>query len=440
MNMLVILAGLGGFTFVMWDFCQRLPPEQAPRLWRWYGNWAIKGLLTPFLIWMLFNSEVWNWLPPLMSTVGYARNRGEWLAMMGSVATLGLFVIGTYWSAVTAAWLLVVLWRQAAETGRFRNCVLSWSLILGPMAALMTWFFGWRLAGLGTTLWLLPVLQRVLALQPDRTPAPLYSRAIAAIHFDKYEEAEKAVIQELESHEDDFDGWLLLAELYACNFNDLPGARELIRETCEHPGTTPSQFAVACHRLADWQLKLGDDPDAARATLTEICRRFPKSHLDRMARLRIQRLPANREEWIALHGVKKIRLPSLGGVAPAGMSRQEAVVRSQQCVQQLQTNPDDVAAREELARLWAVELGQVEMGAEQLELLLAMPGTAPAKAAEWLGLLASWHLRVPLNPSAARAALERLVRLYPHSPQAFAAQRRLNLMDIEAKMRQERRE
>jgi hypothetical protein len=118
------------------------------------------------------------------------------------------------------------------------------------------------------------------------------------------------------------------------------------------------------------------------------------------------------------------------------MPRLQAAARTRQCVARLQANPDDVPAREELARLWAEDLDQVEIGVEQLELLLTMPGAPPAKAAEWLGLLASWHLKFPQNQPAARDALERLLRLYPQSPQAFAAQRRLNVMEIETKMRQ----
>lgn len=436
MSLFIIFLGLAGFCLAMWDFCQRLPAGQAPKLRRWFRNWAVRGLLTPFLLWIIFNSAVWDWLPPLMPGVEIAKKNGEWLEMMQHVATLGLFVIGTYWAAVTVAWLLVVLSRQAADPRQFRGCVLIWSAILGPVAVLITGSFGWRFAGLGATLWLLPTLQQVLVLQPVQNAAPIYSRAIAAIQFDKYEEAEKAVIEELESCENDFEGWMLLAELYANHFNDLPGAKELVRETCEHPGTTPSQFAVACHRLADWQLKLGQDPAAARASLEEICRRYPRSHLDRMARLRIAQLPATREEWIARQSVKKIRLPLLRAAPRAGMSRQEAVVRSRQCVERLQSNPDDVPAREELACLWAGELGQVEMGVEQLELLLAMPGTAPAKAAEWLALMAAWHLKFPPNLSAARHDLERLIRLYPQAPQAVAAQRRLKLMEIESNMRQ----
>jgi hypothetical protein len=439
----VILMCLAGFCVVMWDFCQRLPPEQVPQLRRWFKNWMFKGLLIPFLLWMLFNAAAWDWLPPLMPEVEVAKMNGEWPQMMERIAALGLCVAGTYWSAVTVMWLLLVLWRQAADPPQFRSCVLLWSALLGPVAVLITSAFGWRFAGLGATLWLLPILQQVLALQPERKTAPLYSRAIAAIHFDKYAEAEQAVVDELQSCEDDFEGWLLLAELYANHFNDLPGAQKLIHETCAHPATTPPQLAVACHRLADWHLKLALDPAAARAALEEICRRHPRSHLDRMARLRINQLPATSEEWIARQRVKTIRMPTLhgpagvsGASASAGLSRQEAFARSQQCVERLTSHPDDISAREELARLWVEGLDQVDMGVEQLQLLLAMPGTPPAKAAEWLGLMASWLLRFPPNLAAAREVMERLIRHYPHSPQALAAQRRLNFMDLEARMRQ----
>ncbi len=308
MGLLTTLLGLTGFCLAMWDFSQRLPPAQVPKLRRWFLNWMLKGLATPFLLWLLFNSAVCDWFPPLMPAVEWAKLHGEWCDIMLSVATLGLFVIGTYWAALTAAWLLVVFWRQTDDPPQFRGCVLLWSVMLGPFAVILTCYFGWRLAGLGAALWFLAVLQQVLALQREPARPPLYSRAIAAIHFDKFEEAEQAVIQELETCQDDFDGWMLLAEIYARHFDDLPAAQKLIHEICEHPGTTPSQFAVACHRLADWHLKLAQDPDAARAALAEICRRLPRSHLDHMARLRIRQLPASREECVARHGVKMIQL------------------------------------------------------------------------------------------------------------------------------------
>jgi tetratricopeptide (TPR) repeat protein len=443
MNVFVTILGLAGFCFVMWDFSQHMPLNQRGPLRRWFRDWTIKGLLVPVLLWMLFNSAAADWFPPLLPMVDFAIMNGQRSDAMMYVGTLGLFVIGTYWAAVTLGWVLAVLWRQTSEPRQFRACVLLWSAFLAPLGVLITWSFGWRLAGLGATLWLLPIVQQVLALQAEEKTAPLYSRAIAAIHFDKYEEAEKAVLAELESCEEDFEGWLMLADLYANHFNDLPGAEKLIRETCGHPSTNASQFAVAFHRLADWRLKLARDPCAARAALEEISRRHPNSHLDRMARLRASRLPASREELIARESVKTIILPvrqrafdDSVAVPDTRMSRQEAVARSQQCIERLQNDPDDIAARENLARLYAEGLEHVDMGLEQLALLLEMPDAPPSKAAEWLALMASWHLQDPQGQSAAHDVMERLIGLYPQTPQAFTAQRRLNLMKIEAKMRQ----
>jgi tetratricopeptide (TPR) repeat protein len=436
MTLTVSILGLAGFCLVLWDFTQHLPPPQRANLRRWFGSWTIRGLVVPLLLWILFNSAPSDRFPPLMLTAESSIANGHWFDAVCYVATLGFFVIGTYWSAVTSGWLLLVLWRQTADPRQFRACVFLWSAILGPLAALVTWHFGWRFAGLGATLWFLAIVQQVMALQPGDKAAPIYSRAIAAMNFDKYEQAEQAVIAELESSEDDFEGWLMLADLYANHFNDLPGAETIIRETCAHPATNASQFAVAFHRLADWHLKLGRDPDGARAALEEISRQYPNSHLDRMARLRSARLPANEKELIASDSVNTISLPTLRAAPPPRMPRRQAAARCQQCVARLQSNPDDIPAREELARLWAEDLDQVEMGVEQLDLLLTMPGAPPAKAAEWLGLLASWHLKFPQNQPAAREVLQRLLRLYPQSPQAFAARRRLNVMEIESKMRQ----
>src|ERR1700677_1906572 len=280
MSLIITIVGLAGFYLAMADFWGRLPAEKGPGLHRWFRAWMLKGLLVPVAIWVLLNSAVFDCIPPLLPSVEYGKLSGHWLAALVDVTTLGLFVIGTYWAAITSGWLLAVLSQWTEEPRQFRNCLLAWSAFLLPVAVLITLAFGWRFAGLGLTLWLLPVTQQVLALRHEEKVAPIYSRAVAAMNFDKYDEAEAAVLEELEACEEDFNGWMLLAELYANHFDDLAAAENLIRETCAQPSITPSQFAVAFHRLADWHLKRACDPASARRALEEICRRLPKSHLD----------------------------------------------------------------------------------------------------------------------------------------------------------------
>ena len=119
-------------------------------------------------------------------------------------------------------------------------------------------------------------------LNPPKLP-PVYARAIAKMKFGKYTEAEWEIIRQLETCENDFDGWMMLAGLYAEQFDDLPEAERTILELCDQPQINNSQIAVALHRLADWHLKLKDDPESARRVLNKICARMPGSHLAHMA-------------------------------------------------------------------------------------------------------------------------------------------------------------
>ena len=78
------------------------------------------------------------------------------------------------------------------------------------------------------------------------------------------------------------------------------------------------------------------------------------------------------------------------------------------------------------------------MALEQIELLLGMPEQPAQKVAEWLALMAAWQLRYRHDQPAAQKIMEQIVREYPQSAQAFAAERRLKLMEMEERIRQGR--
>jgi hypothetical protein len=231
----------------------------------------------------------------------------------------------------------------------------------------------------------------------------------------------------------------MLANLYANNFNDLPEAEQTILEICEQPKTTPSQLSVALHQLANWQLLRGD-PLAARRALQMVCHRLPGSHLAHMAELRINQLPASAAEQRQQQRAAAIPLPALSETIdqalPAPESRVErhkAAEEANACVEILKAAPDNVSARERLARLLAEHLDKPERGIEQVNLLLDMPDQPDARRAEWLGLLAAWHIRHLHDTDTGRKLLERLMREFPQSAQAFAARRRIWLLDTESK-------
>jgi hypothetical protein len=425
----------------------RLPKAQAADLRRWLGRWVIKGLAAPLALWLICNSDFSENFPPILGQIqaaapGLATFKAWWEA-----AETGFLVISSFWATVTLGWLLVVIRQQVEDRRLFNGAVVGWSLFLLPLAALILFGFGAAAAGVAGVVWLAPIAQSVVPLAFHARTSPAYHFATAKMHRDKYKEAEEAVIAELEKEENDFNGWLMLADLYANHFGDLAGAGRIIRETCAHPKTNASQVCLALNQLADWHLNLANDPAAAQNALEEICRRYPDTHMTRMARLRLQQLPSSREEVIARRTPKSFRLPALGdhldhaAAAPASPgARKEAAARANQCVEKLQADPDDMAVREELARILAERLDQAGAAIEQIELLLNMPQASDEQAAGWMGLLAAWQIKYLGDVQKGRETMEQLIRRYPQSSHAFAARRRINLMDLEAKIRAARAE
>lgn len=233
----------------------------------------------------------------------------------------------------------------------------------------------------------------------------------------------------------------MLATLYAEQFKDLAGAEEIIMELCDQPAITPPQISVALHKLADWHLKIGSDPEAATRALLVVVNRLPNSHLARMAEARRSQLPRSVAELNEQKHAHKIALPSLNDdfekaddSPPDEATRKEAAERARQLSIILTDNPDDTAARERLARLFTEKLSRPDLGIGQIELLLQIENRPGSKRAEWLGLLAAWQLRHRHDKAGAREILERIVREFPETPHAFAAQRRLGLMEVDARV------
>lgn len=427
-----------------WGMAWRLAPEDRRRQrLRWLLGWFAKGVAVPAGIWAVMNFGVCWSLPPFMPQVQQALTLGRsFTAEFLLVTGIGLFVTSSYWAAATLGWTLREAVAGAEGESRQNLKGLCWTCAVGMLvpAALIVLLGGWPLAGVAALAILTPMAGYAPGLLRPKQLPPMYARAVARLKFGKYGEAEWEIIRQLEKHEDDFNGWLMLADLYANHFNDLAEAEQTVLEICEQPKTTPSQLSIALHRLADWHLHLANDPDAARRALQMVCDRLPGTHLARMAQLRQNQLPATAEELLERQAAKPIPLPALGeqleaeAAAPVSeQDREQAARQANACVERLTHDPNNVAAREELARLFAQRLDQAERGIEQVMLLLNMPNQPEAKRAEWLGLIAAWQLKYRQDYQSGRKALERVIAEFPHSPQALAARRRIQLLDANAR-------
>lgn len=419
--------------------CRLAPEKERPAFELWMWKWGIKGLGVPLALWAVFNIG-FSWsLPALMPDIQAAQNSGRpWFPAYIRFFSNGALVASTYWAAVTLAWVLYKAGQRTKGQARkdLTGLYLSSGIVMVIIAGLILLVWHWAGMGLAVVAILGPVAAYAPEIINPRKLPPIYARAVAKMKFGKYSEAEWEIIKQLEDYEDDFQGWMMLAGLYAEQFDDLAEAERTILDLCDQPTLNDSQRAVALNRLADWHLKLKDDPEGARRALLMIRKRMPGSHMAHMAQVRMAQLPATLQELRETRTPKPVPLPALGDTLdehkmPSESERKQAAASANACTARLKQDPNHVPSRERLARLLAEQLGKPEQGIRQLELLLDMPDQPESSRVEWLSLIGAWQFKYRHDQPAGRAVLERLVKEYPETVQAMAARRRIELMDRE---------
>jgi hypothetical protein len=439
MILLAAIVVLVCFALLVSQYWERLFAEETSLGFAPFTKWLGLGLILPSFAWLLLNCGVLPGVPPILPRIALAQSAGQsWVPLLFSVTAPGLLVIGSWWAAVSFVHFLTLIALNAEPRQEFLFVTGVVSVVSLPIAGVCWWGGSLPWAGVGLMLWFVPVTHCTVALASRPKPIPTYARAVARLKFGKYREAESEVIQQLERREDDFEGWMMLAELYANHFGDLAEADRTVRAVCDQTNVTPLQISIAFQSLADWHLKCSDNPVAAARALREVCLRLPESHFAREAQLRIQQLPASRQELLEQRNPKKIRLPPLGGDLDGEprqpgpqLSRGDAATLANECVERLKRNPNDMAAREKLAVTLTEHLGKVDLGLEQIQLLLGMSQAPESKKAEWLSLLAAWHFRHRHDRDTTKQVLQRILREHSQSAQGFAAQRWLNLLEME---------
>jgi hypothetical protein len=446
LSILMVMLFLGGALVSAacggaWRLCQ---DEERPARKRQLIELGIKGVILPAIAWVVLNHGWSRHFQPLMPQVQAAQIRGgSWVPAFIEVLAYGIFAISSYWAALILGWAVLEAAFSVSKEARSEFNMLCLTSVLGMAvpALIIVAVLRWLGAGLAAAALVMPIAGYAPAMLRPPKRRPMYARAIARIKFGKYQEGEWEIIRELENHEEDYEGWLMLAELYARNFRDVAEAEQLVMELCSQPKVTPSQAAVALHRLADWHLDLNGNVDAARRALGVISLRYPGSHLARMAQLRGNQLPQTAVELQESRAGRRVALPRMGDMldaepeAAASLDPAAAEARARELSARLAQNPNDIPAREEFARLLSEQLGHPDQGIKQVELLLHLPGQPEARMAEWMAMIGAWHLRQRQDPEAGRRLMRELIARFPQSPQAFAAQRRLSLMEVEERMR-----
>ncbi|MBU6401658.1 MAG: tetratricopeptide repeat protein [Verrucomicrobia bacterium] len=351
-------------------------------------------------------------------------------------------------------WLLWQWLRHSAEPGRLIGIwLLSIVLLLVGLAAgiyfnpLWTVLFCVIVAflwipSLGDLL-ISPLTDAFDGGSEEVLPQPFYAVAQARRKRGEYREAIAAIQEQLEKFPADFTGWLLLAEVQADDLKDLAAARATLEQLLSQPGHAPKNLAHALNRLADWQLKLGRDPEAARESLERIGRLFPGTPEAQMAAQRLAHLASS--EFLAQQQERpRIVLPrfedNLGLKAPGAGAQpptENPAALAEEYVRHLDAFPLDHEIREKLAQLYADHFRRPDLAADQLEQLIAQPSAAPAQVAHWLNRLADVRISGG-DEAAARGTLHRIIEQFPQTALAETARRRIAHLGLELRRTQSR--
>jgi tetratricopeptide (TPR) repeat protein len=276
--------------------------------------------------------------------------------------------------------------------------------------------------------------------QPE--PRPFYAIARAKRQRGQYAAALAEVRAQLARFPHDFEGHMLAAEILAQNMLDLDGAELTIQRLIQLPEITDPQKAYALSTLADWYLRIGQDTDNARRILQQLVEQHPDTDLATTARQRLARLPTA-EQLTDQHEPARVKLRK--GIENIGLQRTPVTLAPQpdppetlaaRYVQHLEQHPDDFHTREQLAVLYADGFQRLDLAEDQLEQLIQHPGATPAQIVHWIHLLADLQIRHGKDQPTVRATLERISELFPDSPYAEQAQRRINLLALEFKRRE----
>lgn len=269
-------------------------------------------------------------------------------------------------------------------------------------------------------------------------PKPLYSIARTQIEKGNYQRGLEEIRKQLDKFPNDYEGMMMLAELQAHQLNDFPTAEVTIQKVANNPKETPAHIADALHRLADWQLEILADPEAARETLQRIADHYPKSITAQSALERIAHLPTT-EQLLNTKDRKALVLKR--GPRNLGISRnkieepEDYSAKADKLTEHLRQFPDDSDAREQLAEIYSKGYERHDFAEEQLRLLINFPGHTQKQIARWLNRIADYQIASGKTESA-RNTLKEVMTTCPGTVYAEQAESRLMVLDREIKAKE----
>jgi tetratricopeptide (TPR) repeat protein len=274
-------------------------------------------------------------------------------------------------------------------------------------------------------------------------PHPFYSIARARQKQTKYPEAIAEIQKQLERFPTDFEGQMLMAEIQAEGLKDLAATEATIQNLCAQPGHAPKNLAFALYCLADWYLQYAQDTDAARRAFEQIISMLPDTEFSLTAAQRIAhlgdpetaRMPHEARKFVVKEGPRSLGL--MANTHQFVPAETEPGKMAAEFVKHLEKHPMDTDARERLAVIYADHYHRLDLATDQLEQMIQLPNQPPKLVVRWLNLLADLQVREGLDYEAVKKSLERIIEIDPKLAAAETAGKRIALLKLELKGKQQ---
>jgi TolA-binding protein len=265
---------------------------------------------------------------------------------------------------------------------------------------------------------------------------PLYSMAQAYRNRGNYERAIAEIYRQLRNFPNDYQGYMMLAEVFADDLKHLDEAEKTVEYIVSIPDMAPKNTAYALTRLADWFVKYRSDLEMARATFQRIIAMLPGTVEAQLAAQRIAH-QASPEDLANMQDPRVIALEhheeklGLQGRVWEPKVEDSPAANARRLVDHLQEHPLDNEAREKLAQLYVNEYQRLDLAEAELEQLITGANQIPKHVVHWLNLLADFQMKLAGDVAAARKTLERIGELYPDSAAANNARVRMSQLKLE---------
>lgn len=271
-------------------------------------------------------------------------------------------------------------------------------------------------------------------------PKPHYSTALSKRKLNKPLEAVMAIREQLAKFPNDYEGTMMLANIQAEDLKDLASAEMTLNHFCEWDKAPPRQVAAAWTQMADWYLKLAQDPHSASNMLARIAEKFPETDMALVAKQRIAHLAGSekyvlsafdRRPVVVPEGVKNVGLlDSSAHLVPVEIPPGELAAGY---VKQLEQHPEDTEAREKLAVIYARHFKRLDLATIELEQMIEGENQHYKRVAHWLNLLADLQVRCGADYETVHATLTRIIEKFPDVGVAEVARNRLAHLKLEFK-------